>query len=149
MQEMQKTTHAKKRVRVSIQSDKQETEKQRIKLQMAETRLLDAYSAGAVTVEQLKGQMERVREQKTDLDKREAELTAASQEIQDVDGFMEQCRKIAKGLKILEKDQELKQKFLRKIVNKIVIYADRAVIHGALPAMLPATNEFRALSPSL
>ena len=149
MQEMERINQTQKKARSSMDSAREEVAKQRGKLQMAETRLLDAYSAGAVTLDQLKSQMERVREQKADLDKRDVDLNAVPSKIENTNDFTDQCRKIARGLKLLEKDQALKQKFLRGIVSKIVIYADRAVVFGALPAILPATNDFRALSPSL
>jgi hypothetical protein len=46
-------------------------------------------------------------------------------------------------LKILERDANQKQKFLRSLVDKIVVSPDRAVVFGAIPAMPPAAPEFR------
>jgi site-specific DNA recombinase len=115
----------------------------------SESRLLDAYSAGAVTLVQLQEQMGRLRRNRELLEERlkdtEPPSAEATVNLQSVEQF---CGKVARGLEILEQDPPKQQEFLRSIVDRIVVEGNRATIYGAIPAVPTGAPDLSISVPS-
>ena len=119
----------------SMMRERQEIAGQQDQLKSSETRLLDAYSAGAIEMEQLREQLDKLRQKREALNVRTSgtatEKTPQPVEYQAVEDY---CRKVSRGLDLLERDFDERQKFLRSIVDKVVLEYGQATIMGALPA---------------
>jgi hypothetical protein len=100
----------------------------------SETRLLDVYSFGAIEMEQLREQLDKLRQKREALNVRTSgtatEKVPQPVEYQAVEDY---CRKVSRGLDLLERDFDDRQKFLRSIVDKVVLEYGQATIMGALP----------------
>jgi len=118
----------------SFHREQEDMARELAKVKEAETRLLDAYSAKAIEVDQLQEHMQKLREKRDDLVAKLA--TPVPQETSRAVEFstVEQvCRKVSRGLDILEGDFEGRQKFVRSIIDKVVLGPAQATIIGALP----------------
>lgn len=103
-------------------------------LKAAETRLLDAYGMGAMELEQLREQMQKSREKRDALargleeaGKEEFDAPADRYTLGTI------CAKVAQGLAILDNDFEARQRFVRMLVEKVVLKPGAAAVIGSLP----------------
>lgn len=104
------------------------------KIEIGQERLLEAYTAGAITLQQLSGQMEKAQSQREALDVRltQTEAQKSSQPI-DQTALEAYCSQVAKGLDVLDGDFLLRQQFIRSILDSVKVFAGSVTITGALP----------------
>jgi site-specific DNA recombinase len=117
------------------------------RLKAAESRLLDAYSGGAMDVEQLKVQMQAIREKREAAAARlEQTLTTPAVPSIAIASLEALCSKLSDGLDYLDQDFEERQKFVRRYVDKVVLTRNSAVVTGSLPLSVSMPQElFRTL----
>lgn len=121
-----------------------DTEKKQERLKATEVRLLDAYSSGAITLEQLQCQMRKVRDQQEAL--RMPTGVRSQPAPVKLESLQYTCGLIAQGLDILDSDFEKRQQFVRMIVDRVTLKPGQARITGALPEVAEAHQEpFRTL----
>lgn len=134
--------------RSELQRERENVARQIDQVKLTEGRLLDAYGAGAIDVDQLKAQMQRLRERRDALTKQleQAEMTpdVPTVALATIEGL---CQKLSQGLDILETDFEQRQRFVRSIVDKVTLSREQLVISGALPVAVEGIQEpFRTLA---
>ncbi len=105
------------------------------KVKNEEDRMLDAYTAGAVTLEQLRGQMDRIRQNKHQLEEEKKRLIDernehGSRAVKER-GVKEFCELVEERLDSFGFQE--KQKFLRLLINKVSLEGDSVRIKGAIP----------------
>lgn len=129
--------------------DREEISRQLAQIKVSETRLLDAYSAQAMEVDQLREQMQKLRERRQVLDLQLAEPATdvpLCPPALDEAVLEEVCSKLARGLDILEAgDFAARQKFMRTIVEKIVLSPEQAVLTVLLPLPEGLQEPFHSL----
>lgn len=100
-----------------------------------ENRMLDAYSAGAVTLEQLRGQMDSIRRNKQQLEEEKKGLLEERNEygsrVTKERGVKEFCELVEERLENFEFEE--KRKFLKLLVDKVWFERDCVRIKGAIP----------------
>lgn len=111
------------------QAQSQEAQDLRARLAREEDRILDAYRAGDIELEQFRAQVQRLRQQKAQLDQPSTGQPAAPS-LEDLRGLTE---KISRGLAAADADPAKRQELLRLLVNKIVFDGERVVITGEIP----------------
>lgn len=119
--------------RIPLEIRRADIARQKGQLKAGEGRLLDALSAGIINQDQVRLQMGTLKERESKLTELECalEAEAARSEIR-TPNVEEYCRKIAKGLSVLDRDFEKKRNFLRSIVDKVIVEPDKIRIKGAL-----------------
>lgn len=112
---------------------KTESKISRVKNQ--EDRMLDAYTAGAVTLEQLRGQMDRIRQNKQKLEEEKKRLIEENSEygsrIVKEKGVKEFCELVEERLDSFGFQE--RQKFLKLLIDKVWFEGDCVRIEGAIP----------------
>ena len=100
-----------------------------------EDRMLDAYTAGAVTLEQLRGQMDRIRQNKQQLKEEKKRLIDERNEygsrVVKERGVKEFCELVEERLETFEFQE--KRKFLRLLIDKVWFEGDCVRIKGSVP----------------
>jgi site-specific DNA recombinase len=105
------------------------------KLKLEESRLLTAYSQQIITLDQLKLQNERIRNEESQLLEEKKKVaqyvnqTFTNRETTKSVHLI--CKRILDGIDSLE--FEKKQRFLRKILNDVIIERGEILIHGFIP----------------
>lgn len=105
------------------------------KVKYQEDRMLDAYTAGAVTLGQLRGQMDRIKQNKQQLEEERKRLIeernqCGSRAIKERD-IREFCELAEERLESFEFQE--KRKFLRLLVDKVWLEGDCVRIKGVIP----------------
>ena len=105
------------------------------KVKNQEDRMLDAYTAGAVTLEQLRGQMDRMQQNKQQLEEEKKRLIDERNEygsrVAKERGVREFCELVAERLESFGFQE--KQKFLRLLINGVWLEGDCVRIKGVIP----------------
>ena len=122
------------------------------KLTEKRDRLLDAYQAGAITLEQLKGQMAKIDQHENGLKEELGVLEQAKTVAQPAylgRSFEQNCRQIGRRLEELDGDFEGRRRLLIDLVERIVLDLKGKVVRisGAIPAQTQDTR--RTASQSL
>lgn len=105
-------------------------------LSAAEGRLLEALTAGVITLDQLKSQMGLLAAKQEVLKTQEAELQNSEQPGDDIIPSVHAfCIKMAHGLEMIEKDFSQKQALVRLVVQEVGVYAGQLRIKGAIPSI--------------
>jgi len=130
----------------AVMEGRREIENELAQVKAAEDRLLEACSAGAIELEQLRRQMDKCKEKRDTLKLRLDSLTRG-EAVQPIDfGSVETyCRKVARGLRHLESNFTERQKFVRSILDTVVVSGDKATLTGALPAASELQEPHRSL----
>lgn len=130
---------------VDVGAQRKDIEQHRKNVKAAEERLLDAYTAGYVTPDQLKGQMDKLKEKLEKLGQREAALPEDGPAEDQEDRAMRFCRNLKRGLAIVENDFEKRRHLLRLLVDEIAFVPGKATIRGAIPGndQTPSTEKER------
>jgi site-specific DNA recombinase len=113
--------------------DRERLAEQLAQTKCAESRLLEAYSDGTVTLEQLRAQMERIKQRRELFHRNEEPGKHPTPHSLDEATLADICDKVTRGLDILGSDFERRQQFLRTIVDKVLLSYDAATIIGSLP----------------
>lgn len=100
-----------------------------------EDRMLDAYSAGAVTLEQLQGQMDRIRQNKQQLEEERKRFIEEGREYGSLaakeTGVKEFCELVEERLESFGFEE--RQKFLRLLIDGVWLEGDCVRIKGVIP----------------
>ena len=116
------------------------------KVKKQEDRMLDAYSAGAVTLEQLRGQMDRIQQNKQQLEEEKKRLIEERNEFGSRGakerGVKEFCGLVEEGLESFGFQE--KQKFLRLLIDKVSLEGDSVRIKGVIPVS-PAMGKEKSI----
>jgi site-specific DNA recombinase len=108
-------------------------------VKQAEGRVLDAYSGGAIGLDQLRDQMAKLKAKREALAAQAAEAEKAPRVPSlDLATVEDLCRKVSRGLDILETDFVKRQRFVRSVVDSVVVEPGRMRVIGALS--LPASE---------
>lgn len=112
--------------------DEKRTEKETLleRIEGEEERLLKAYREGAIEIDQLEPQMDQIKTRKEALEEHKEQLEAPSMRLAKK-GAKWLCERVAEQLERLEFEQ--KQRFLRLLIDDIVIGDDQLLIKGVLP----------------
>lgn len=121
------------------------------KIETGQERLLEAYTAGAITLQQLSSQMEKAQSERDALNARLSQTeTQTSDQPIDESAIETYCNQVAKGLDVLEGDFLLRQKFIRSVLDSVKVFAGSVTITGALPITSAEPQEnYQSASPSL
>lgn len=133
--------------RKDILEERQKIAHRQAQLKITEARLLDGYTAGAISLDQLRDRMGVLKQELADLAGRLADLEKSKPvQLGECPGLDDFCRKIARGLHLLESDFPQRQAFFRSLVDRVVLSYDQATIVGALPLLVaPLPEPFRRL----
>jgi len=110
-----------------------------------ENRLLDAYEAGSISVEQLNTRMDKLRNSRKRLEGEKCEVLSRIEACQS-DSFKKRpvekaCKSIAKGLANLKNDFEGRRQLLSLLVNEIILKDKEVRIRGVVPVeCLPTSS---------
>jgi len=121
-----------------IEKQMDKVDKEISKLNNQEERLLEAYTAKAITLDQLRDQNESIRTSKEQLLEEKGTLRHAlvnfNPEIkaQDIESYFSKARNKAESASF-----EVRQKIIRLFVNQVIVGDKKAVIKAYLPAPLP------------
>ena len=107
-------------------------------------RLPDAYTEGAISLERLKFQIDKVEAKKQGLETRRVDLLSQLEKDKEVrsqpDSIDQVCGKISKRLKAIQGDFEAKRYLLALLVMRIVLERRKVRIRGIIPAAYPAAK---------
>jgi site-specific DNA recombinase len=110
-------------------------ERQRAALAREEQRLIDAYQAGVLELDELRARRQRLREAGRRLDERAEVLRRQAIQAQQAEALAETvgafCERI--GAQLAEPTFEVKQKVLRLVVERIVVGDDQITIEHVIP----------------
>lgn len=140
-------------VRQALSSDdeatkrgREEASQQLEQIKRSEARLLDAYTAGAITVEQIREEMQKLRDRRESLTQALEEKEQAPRAPSVAFATLEQlCRNVSQGLDVLENDFDQRQRFVRSVVDKVVMERDSLTLIGALPVASAPQEQHRSL----
>ena len=111
------------------------------KVGIEENRLLDAYRAGAITLEQLKEQMAKIQEKKEGLAKEKESITYKLSQVmpsglirRDIKGY---CKTVSSRLTNATFEQK---RHIVRIIRRIVIDEDKVRIKAIIPRNPPISN---------
>ncbi|MFH1311988.1 MAG: zinc ribbon domain-containing protein [Candidatus Eisenbacteria bacterium] len=117
------------------------TDKAIAKVGEEEDRLLDAYTAKVITLDQLKAKNNKIRAKTQHLENRRSDLLGQleNQKTGDPhpDSVKQVCSKVAKGLKAIQDDFEARRELVNLLVTEIVIEGRKVKIRGAIPSTFP------------
>lgn len=122
-------------------NERQRIVKDKARLDQAENRLLDAFSGGLITPEQLKAQMGKIKYERQGLTSRESELRTADTARPRYEDAERLCRSLSRGLEKVDGDPLKKRELLKMLVKTITIKRTELVISGALPAREPSAMQ--------
>jgi len=120
-----------------LNSEAREIEVKLSGIQNEESRILDAYSAGAISIEQLKTQMAKLRSRRQALES-EKQAIQTKIDAHELGSFSRRsvekaCRCIARSLNKLEDDFEGRRQLLTLLLNEVVVEGKQVRIKGVLP----------------
>lgn len=121
----------------SIQNDITDVEKQLSGLQCQEERLLDAYREQALSVDQLKDQMDKIKAQRGKLEqerhalryKQENALSKTTME----KSIRDYCKQVDRKLETIKDDFDSKRYLLTLALNRVIIDGKKVRIKGIIP----------------
>jgi len=118
-----------------LQEKMKKTELKISKVKYQEDRILDAYTSNVITLKQLQEQMNKIQKSKEELEKEKKQLLEERNEyashmvtIKNIKGF---CKFIDQRLESF--DFQEKQKFLRLLIDKIILEENHVRIRGVIP----------------
>lgn len=125
---------------------RQDAERQLEQIRSAETRLLEAYSAGAMTLDHLQEQMGKLRAKRKALamDLERAEDAPKTSPI-DLADLAQLCRDVSRGLDVVESDFTQRQRFFRSVVDRVVMDRAGSRLIGGLVLPEGIREPFRSL----
>jgi len=115
------------------------TRKELESLRIEEERMFAAYRKGIIQLAQFEGEIAKIQEERTQLSQRLSELTQKQNAGLSYGGIAKSIEEYCQAIKerIGEFTYEQKQKFLRFLLEGIVIEGDKARIFGLIPAYMP------------
>jgi site-specific DNA recombinase len=115
------------------QQNQAEINRHRAQIKIQEDRFLEAYAAQAITLEQLKAQMDTIKGRREALQEQESALAQDHDRKINFDDLEAVCKILARGLKKAAANFTEQQEVLRGLVTQIIVGKDSLRIRGALP----------------